>query len=202
MSRSEGRDRKRKRSGKKKPRLRVGRPVTGPQVPLVARILIGHYLEQCTASGRAWTSYVVEGPLPLSVNHQKKRILTPWVKDGRVRRDAAGKVLMRPSEALLPEVHAFRAATLEAIQRKPPWAPTGVTAAVILFASDSWLTADGRPRREDADNKVKPTLDAAEKANGVPDELHWQFHVFKLFSRRTRTIVYLFDLGDEVECYD
>ena len=78
---------------------------------------------------------------------------------------------------------------------------TGVTAAVILLESQFWLTQKREIREKDADNLVKPILDAVQNATEVPDELHWQLHVFKLPSKWNRTTVYLFDLGDLVEFY-
>lgn len=101
---------------------------------------------------------------------------------------------------LHPDIKMFRDLTKAALgYRWQEWIPTGVSAAVIVYESPIWLEKSNKAARKDADNRVKVTLDAIEKASGVPDEMVWQFHVFKVASKRTRTVVYLFDLGPEIE---
>jgi Holliday junction resolvase RusA-like endonuclease len=76
----------------------------------------------------------------------------------------------------------------------------GGTVAVMMFLeSPKWLTLKHTVREMDADNRVKPTLDAIKEAVGVPDETNWELHVWKVASKQTRTTVYLFDLGDVVD---
>jgi Holliday junction resolvase RusA-like endonuclease len=173
-------------------------------IPAVLRLLLGYYLDLSSQHRLSTLSFVVPGPLPLSLNHQKKRIMTPVMKGGSVVRGPGGKVLLRPSEALKPEVHEYRARVSRVIDeaRRKAWRPLGVTAAIVLFESPTWLTQEKRVRKEDCDNKIKPALDAAALATGVPDELHWQVHAFKIPSKKTRTIVYLFDLGNVIDYYE
>jgi hypothetical protein len=173
-------------------------------IPAVLRLLLGYYLDLSSQHRLATLSFVVPGPLPLSLNHQKKRIMTPVMQGGKVVRGPGGKVLLRPSEALKEEVHEYRARVARAIDeiKRKAWRPVGVTAAVVLFESPTWLTQEMRVRKEDCDNKIKPALDAAALATGIPDELHWQVHAFKVASKRIRTIVYLFDLGNVVDYYE
>lgn len=161
-------------------------------IPPVVRLLLQHYMTEAKEFNRCQLSFVVDGLLPLSLNHQTKRILLR-LKGG----------MTRASEALKPEVHHFRKRTELSIgtRKVQAWKPTGVTAAVVLFESPVWVTQELKVRKEDADNKLKPALDAAARATGVPDELHWHVHAFKVPSKKTRTIVYLFDLGDQVDYY-
>lgn len=175
----------------KKVRVRFSGKPLAQNIPPVVRLLLEYYLGQAKEKGLCHMSYVATGPLPLSLNHQKKRVC---FKRG-------GKLVQ--SEALKPEVHEYRELVKNAIgPKKADWRPIGVTAAVVLFESPVWLTKAFTVRVEDADNKIKPALDAAALATEVPDELHWQVHCFKIPSKQTRTIVYLFDLGAVVDSYE
>lgn len=153
-------------------------------------MVLDYYYSQAKEKGLCHLSYTQNGPLPISLNHQKKRIC--------FRRK--GKLVQ--GEALKPEVHDYRALAAEAIgSKKDAWKPTGVTAAVVVFESPQWLTKAYTVRVEDADNKLKPVCDAAARATGVPDELHWDLMCFKVHSKHTRTVVWLFDLGDVVDSF-
>lgn len=81
------------------------------------------------------------------------------------------------------------------------WHPTGVTAAVVLFETPQWLTKKWTVRQKDVDNLVKPVFDAVEEAVHIPDERHWEIHAYKIASKKVRTIVYLFDLGDVIDYF-
>lgn len=81
------------------------------------------------------------------------------------------------------------------------FAPKGACAALLLFESPLWVTKELQVRQMDADNRIKVVLDALETALDFPDELFWQVHVFKVASKRTRTTVMLYDLGDVVEYF-
>lgn len=106
------------------------------------------------------------------------------------------------SKQLKPEVIAWRTVLTEAMgDLRWKWTPKGVTAAVILYESPAWLNVRREVRENDLDNKVKPALDAIQHATETPDELFWQLHVFKALSKRNRTTIFLYDLGDIVEHY-
>lgn len=149
------------------------------EMPDFAQAIIGHMIKQCKDAGRQWCSFSVE-KLPGSVNHMK-----PY-----------------RSHKLAAWVEVFRQDVKNAIVKASiKWQPSGVTAAVILMYSPMWVTKESRVRRFDADNRIKPVFDAIERATGQPDENHWNFHVFKVPSKRERLMVYLFDLGDVIEYY-
>lgn len=149
--------------------------------PRLAQIIINHYAEVCKESGRCYVSFVVD-TLPISVNHQY--------------------VHTRFNTRLKPEVHEFRARVKQSMGEKAArWKPIGTTAAVVVMQSPYWITKKRRIQRMDADNKIKPIFDAVEECTGAEDERHWNFHVFKIYSKRERLNVYLFDLGDVVEYY-
>lgn len=101
---------------------------------------------------------------------------------------------------LTEEAKAFR--EIVSISMGPlrnTWKPMNPVSAVILFESPSWLTKKRTVRKLDCDNRVKPLFDAIEIASGMRDELCWQFHAFKIPSKKERTTVYLFELSDIVE---
>jgi Holliday junction resolvase RusA-like endonuclease len=99
-------------------------------------------------------------------------------------------------------VDDFRLLVLEALgEDRFKWKPNGPLAVVICLESKLWVTQTRQVRQMDADNKVKVVLDSIENATGIPDELYWHLHVFKLSSKRNRTTVHVFDLGDIVEFY-
>lgn len=103
---------------------------------------------------------------------------------------------------LKPEVHAYRKLVGVALgPKRMTWRPTGAVGAVIFFESPNWVTKKLEIREVDVDNRIKPLFDAIKELTGVPDETNWQFSVFKIASKKTRTLVYLFDLGDVVEIY-
>ncbi len=120
--------------------------------------------------------------LPKSLNHQ-------YVRRGKGQQ-----------YDLDPEIKALRDemyAKLAPIRGR--WAPTGLLGAVIVFASPSWLTKEHTIRSVDTDNKVKPLLDAFEKATGINDARFWETHVFKAYSNVTCTTLFVYDLGDIVQ---
>lgn len=183
---------KRKKLQSRKVRIKyLGQDMRTAGLPAAARVLLEHYILTCQAKNLPYVSFEL-GRLPLSLNHQSDRVMM-FVKGG-------GR---RPGEKLKPEVHEFREALAKAMGTKRfTWKPAGVTAAVILFQSPFWVTGEYRVRKEDADNKVKPVLDAVEIATDIPDELNWQVHAFKVLGKETRTMVFLFDLGDVVSFYE
>jgi len=155
------------------------------KLPKVAAALHNLFSEKCQPF-----YIVVEGELPLTVNHSKFK---------RIRKAKTGTYYAQ--DVLKPEVFVFRDLVRYAtIGRK--WEPRGTTAAIILFESPNWLTLKNQVRQVDADNKVKPLLDAIQHATGIEDERHFQLHVFKVCSKKTRTVVLLYDLGDLVEMYE
>ena len=78
------------------------------------------------------------------------------------------------------------------------WKPHGVLGCVILFMSNTWVTQEHTIRTADVDNRIKPVLDAIEIAIGIQDQRYWAVAAHKVASKRERTIVYLYSLGDIV----
>jgi Holliday junction resolvase RusA-like endonuclease len=155
--------------------------------PEVAQIILLHYTKKCKDFGRSTVHFRVDG-LPMSVNHQYKK--------GKAFK--TGKVTFR----LDPKILDYRMRVCEALgTNRWKFSPSGTFAAVIFLESHLWLTQKREVRQMDADNRVKAILDACESAMELPDELCWTHHVFKVQSKRERTTVYLFDLGDIIEHY-
>ncbi len=155
--------------------------------PEMPQLILSHYIARCKEFGRASVNFKCDG-LPMSLNHQYKKNRTG--KDGKL------------SFRLDPKVLDYRMRVCEALgQNRWKFRPTGSYAAVILLESHLWIRTDRKVRQMDADNRVKPILDAIEHAMDLPDELCWNHHVFKVQSKRERTRVWLFDLGDVIEHY-
>lgn len=169
--------------------------------PEEAQLLINHYNKKCSERELIQLRFRVGG-LPKSLNHQYDDGLM-FCKPGTpgAFQDKQGRWRVRGFR-LKPEVLDWRMVLTEAMgEDRWRWKPTGVTAAILLFESPHWLTARRLVREEDADNKAKPAFDAVEQATQVPDELHWQFHVFKVLSKSKRTSIFLYDLGDIVQYF-
>lgn len=115
---------------------------------------------------------------PLSVNHQY--------------------IHTRFNTRLRPEVEAFRWKVRLAIGSKR-LTGEGLLAAVIVLYGPMWVTKRLTVREADADNRVKPILDAIEKATDIEDERFFQVHVFKYPARKTYATVHIFDTGDVVD---
>lgn len=175
--------------------------------PETVQLLMEHYDRNCADKGLVMLKFKVDG-LPISLNHMyEKGEGSAYVKAGTpgAFQDKSGRWRKRgtgPSHRLRQEVIDWRIVVMEAMgELRWKWKPTGVTAAMLLFESPYWITGRRTIREMDADNKTKPALDAVQHATEVPDELHWQIHVFKLLSKRQRTTIFLYDLGDIVEHY-
>lgn len=158
------------------------RDSVAPPMPEILQLIYNYYVEICRSAGRKSLSVTIPD-LPPSVNHQYKH--------------------SRYNTRLTPEALRFRTQTqwiMKACQNK--WNPTGITAAILLYESPVWITKKHEIRKMDIDNRVKPVFDAIEVGSGgTCDESHWQFHAAKLYSTKTRTSVFLFDLGDIVPYY-
>lgn len=155
-------------------------------VPKLVQIIYDHYEALSKETGLQKLSFSLDGIVPKSVN-------SIYVKRGRRRGQWYD---------LHPAVKELRdLARIVLGPRKFEWQPKGATAAIVLFESPLWITKEHKVRKMDADNKLKAIFDAVQNATDVPDELHWQFHVFKIASKRTRTVVHLYDLGDVIEFY-
>lgn len=179
------------------PKLRVQtKPaIGGTNWPGTSGLLISSLQKKCKEQGLSNICLTVDR-LPLSLNHQHKE----WVR--KVYDPKTKKSYNRVSKRTKPEVEEYRYLVLNELRFSgQKWEPKGITAVVVILESPIWLTKKYTPRQADADNKLKPAVDAAQYATHVPDELHWEFHVYKAVSRRERTIIYLFDLGDIVEYY-
>lgn len=175
--------------------------------PEVTQILVEHYTKLCETKGLVHLKFQAGG-LPISLNHQYvKGKGSSFCKPGTegAFKDKSGRWRKKDTEVrhrLRQEAIDWRIVVMEAMGRdRWKWKPTGVTAAILLFESPQWVTARRTVREMDADNKTKPALDAVQHATDVPDELHWQLHVFKVLSKRKRTTIFLFDLGDLIEYY-
>jgi hypothetical protein len=169
--------------------------------PETAQLLIDHLSRRCDDRGLLRLQFQVGG-LPISLNHQYKDGLS-FCKPGTAGafQDKAGRWRVR-NHQLRPEALDWRVVLSEAMgPLRHKWKPTGTTAALLLFETPHWLTGRRTVREMDVDNKVKPALDAVQHATDVPDELHFQIHAFKLLSKRQRTTVFLFDLGDVIEYF-
>lgn len=153
----------------------------GLEYPPTAKLLIDYFGRQMKERNLKHLSFAVN-ELPTSVNHQYKHT--------------------RFNTRLEPEVLQFRQWVCLALgHQRLEWKPTGTTAALLFFESPLWVTQKREVRQMDADNRVKPVLDAVERATNVPDELCWEVHCYKIASRRTRTTCYLFDMGDVVDFF-
>ncbi len=174
--------------------------------PETAQLLIQHYAERAKSNGLVALKFRIDG-LPISLNHMYEKgrgsaYCKPGTPGGFVDKSGRWRKQGEFQTRLRKEVIDWRIVVMEAMGHdRWKWKPTGVTAALILFESPNWVTSRREVRQMDADNKTKPALDAVQHATEIPDELHWQLHVFKVQSKRARTTIFLYDLGDVVEYY-
>lgn len=169
--------------------------------PETADLLIKHFETICTEKGLDSLAFQVHG-LPVSLNHQYRQDLM-FCKVGTpgAFQDKQGRWRVR-NNRLKPEVKDWRNVLSECMgDLRFKWKPTGVCVAILLFESPHWLDGRRQVREKDADNLVKPALDAVQQATGIPDELNWQCHAFKVLSKRQRTTFFLYDVGDVIEYY-
>jgi len=169
--------------------------------PENALVNIQYYERMAAENGRQKMKFRVDG-IPLSLNSQYN-IGTKYCKPGTpgAFKDGTGRWRVR-SHRLKANAIDWRVVLAEAMgEDRFNWRPTGVSAAILLFESPDWLRLDRTVRDKDADNVVKPTFDAVQSATEVPDELHFEFHVYKVQSKRTRTTILLYDLGDIIHHY-
>lgn len=169
--------------------------------PELTQLIVDHLDKRCADMGLISLKFQIPGT-PISLNHQYKEGLAFCKPDTPgAFQDKAGRWRVR-NKKLRPEAEDWRTVVCETMgQDRWKWKPTGVTAAVLLFESPYWLTAKRTVREMDADNKLKPALDAVQNATQIPDQLHWKFYVEKVLSKRQRTTIFLYDLGDVVEYY-
>lgn len=169
--------------------------------PENAQLNIEYYEKKCQELGLMHLEFRVDG-MPPSLNHQYE-MGTRYCKPGTpgAFMDGKGKWRVR-SNRLKDNAIDWRLVLMETMGRdRWKWKPTGTTAAVLLFETPEWLLKNRTVRQMDADNKTKPVFDAIETATQTPDHLHWEFHVYKVLSKRIRTTIWLFDMGDIVEHY-
>lgn len=161
--------------------------------PKLVSLLTSHYAGISKQNNWPYVHFVMDG-LPMSVNHMYDRI---GYKKSAANGGGNGVITKRKKE-----VDDFRLNLMQAMgDQRFSWKPTGVTSAVIMLESPYWLTMKRQVAQQDADNRVKVILDAVEFASGAPDELYWNLHIFKAASKRIRTTVWLFDMGDVVEYF-
>lgn len=173
----------------------------GKVLPANALLNIEYYQTISKSNGLINMKFTFDG-LPMSLNNHYD-IATKYCKPGTpgAFRDNQGRWRQR-SHKLKPRAIDWRMVVQETMgQERWKWQPRGVTAAILLFESPEWIKKDHTVRPMDADNRVKGTFDAVQAATEVPDELMWQFHVYKVLSKRTRTTIFLYELSDVVEYY-
>lgn len=156
-------------------------------MPVAARLLVDHYTDQCVQNGRSFIAVKLPD-LPPSLNHQYKRFKNKHTgKSGQTLTEGA-KAFRQIAELVLnTKRHKFK--------------EHGIMAAVVLFEGDNWLTKDLRPKEEDVDNRIKPTMDSMEVPLKFKDQEIWEVCGFKCASKKKNVWVWLFDLGNEVEIY-
>lgn len=173
----------------------------GKVYPENCQVNMDYYMKRCRQLGLINLEFRIDG-LPMSLNHQHE-MGTKYCKPGTpgAFQDGKGKWRVR-SNRLKPRVMDWRLIVMETMgAARFEWRPTGVTAAILLFESNEWLHKNRKVRAKDADNLAKPAFDAIQFATETPDDLHWEFHVYKVLAQRPRTTVMLFDLGDVVDFY-
>jgi len=188
-------------------RVKIAEAPFGEAFPPTSIVLLNSLIENAKLNGLYWTKFRIGG-LPKSLNQMYERgagsvYCQPGApgafvdKKGRWRRKSSGF-----QTRLHPEVHQYRAFVTEAMGRSRfEWRPKGVTAAIIFFESPYWLDGKRLVAQKDVDNRAKVILDAIELASEVPDELHWEVHLYKVQSKNSRTTVYLFDMPDVVQYF-
>lgn len=164
----------------KRPEIRIRKRNVAPlgkYYPVTAQILINALLGM--GKSRSCLNFAVN-VLPPTVNHM-------YIKRGR-------------RMILTQETRDFRdLVTLAIGHQKNTFKCNGTAAVMIFLESPHWITQKLTIREMDADNRIKPTLDAVKLSIGVPDETNWELHVWKVASKQIRTTVYLFDLGDLID---
>lgn len=165
----------------------------GKHYPEVAKMLIEYYTKRSVENNLSKLMFQIDGLSP-SVNHMYDRVA---YRKSEENGGGLGVATKRSAE-----LDSFRLQVRQVLAfSRWDWKPTGPTVAILFFESPYWVTKERKVKAMDADNRVKPVFDAVEQATDTPDELYWQHHVFKVASKRSRTTVYLFDLGDVVEYY-
>lgn len=79
--------------------------------------------------------------------------------------------------------------------------PDGILAILADFQTPTWLTKGMTPKKKDSDNMIKSLMDAIEKGTGVPDELCFYHHLFKVYSKTDKLVVNLYELRPEIFNY-
>lgn len=152
----------------------------GVDMPATARAIFGVLL---AAPRPLTTMSLAVASLPPTVNHM-------YVTGARGQR------------RLSQETLDFRELVALAVgSRRFTWKPTGAVTAVAFFLSPHWVTKRHELRDMDVDNRLKPLFDALQAATGVPDYTNWEIHCYKVASSATRTVVYLFDVGELIDVY-
>ena len=75
----------------------------------------------------------------------------------------------------------------------------GTACLLYLMESPFWVTKEHVVRDMDVDNRTKAMADAIMHSIQVTDSTNWEIHQYKVASKKTRTTVYLFDMGDLVQ---
>lgn len=127
--------------------------------------------------------YVEVPDMPPTANHIYKKFYNPKL----------GRVMVANDK----RVEGWRQQVEAACWRRE-FKPKGTVACIIAIESSAWVTKEYKIRPRDIDNPVKATLDALQQTLRFRDEIIWEVHSAKIFSRRDATHIWLFDLGDVV----
>lgn len=147
-------------------------------LPYSVKVLMQAYRQ----APRGTPELYLEIPLaPPSANHIYRKTVSK-----------SGKPIMFLDKA----VRAYRDMAMASCWGKA-FNPRGVAAAIVVIESN-WVTLEHKVRKRDVDNPIKSVLDALTHSINFADELLWEVHSAKIFSRREATHVWLFDLGDIV----
>lgn len=152
--------------------------------PFIAQILA--FLSSVTSRERQIYLHL-PGIIPKTLNHQYGRGAN------------GGSYLIKEAKELrdIAQWEAIR-------QNHKCWAPRGAVAAVVgLYSPDEWVTSGGLIRESDCDNRLKPALDAAQKAiPAFQDHQVWFSMAFKCASNEKFTGIWLFDTGNVVSGFN
>lgn len=122
--------------------------------------------------------YITVPDIPLTLNHQKGR----------------NKYTKQPF--LKEQVHQYRMLMRLSCNKQLIKPPNSLSLAFCFFESPKWITLKNEVRRVDADNFIKPTLDAFEQATGYEDEKIWCSMGFKVGSVKNVTHLVMYFFGD------
>lgn len=141
------------------------------------------YIDMCEKDGTGfWVTFQADGT-PTSMNY-----LWNITADGRGYKSKKTRGF---EEALL-------ASARQVFKRKV----RGTCAIILAVESALWIKQDNTVRQMDIDNKLKSPIDAFKTEFASGDHQAWETLIFKVQSKRERTTVWVFEMGDIVDCYE